>query len=73
MYYSVTHGWGTDPEKYLTTEYWKLETARKVMRHLFDIYQNELENGSGPAQTFTCILKAKGVEDNGTDKKAAGK
>lgn len=71
MYYSVTHGWGTDPDKYLTTEYWKLKTARKVMYRIFDMYQTALENGKEPASSFTCILKAKGVNDSGTDKKAA--
>ena len=73
MYYSITHGWGTDPEKYITTEYWKLKTARKLMYRMFDMYQTALENGTGPAASFTCIIKAKGVESNGTDEKAATK
>ncbi len=73
MYYSVTHGWGTDSDKYLTTEYWKLKTARKVMHRIFDMYQTALENGKGPASSFTCILKAKGVNDSGTNEKAATK
>ena len=73
MYYSITHGWGTDPEKYITTEYWKLKTARKIMYRMFDMYQTALENGTGPAASFTCIIKAKGVENNGTDEKAATK
>lgn len=73
MYYSITHGWGTDPDKYITTEYWKLKTARKLMYRMFDSYQTALENGTGPAATFTCIIKAKGVDNNGTDEKAATK
>lgn len=73
MYFAVTHGWGTDPDKLLTTEYWKIDAARKAMHYLFDMYQTQLENGTGPAGVFTCILKAKGVDDNGTDKKAATK
>lgn len=73
MYYSITHGWGPDPSKHITTEYWKLETARKIMRRIFDTYQTALEDGTAPAASFTCIIKAKGVDDHGTDKKAATK
>lgn len=73
MYFAVTHGWGTDPNKLLTTEYWKYDAARKAMRYLFDMYQTQLETGTGPSGVFTCILKAKGVSDNGTNKKAETK
>ena len=65
MYWTLVHGWGTDPSKHVSVDYYKKATAKKAMLYLFDIYQKQLEDHKAPAGLFTCIIKAKGVENNG--------
>lgn len=67
MYFILTHGWGKNPDHYINIEYKNYNEAKKALSFLFDIYQNQLENGLATNGTFVCILKTKGVVNNGTD------
>lgn len=67
MYFELTHGWGTNPNHYIKTVYRDYKKAKKALSFLFDIYQKQLENGLPTPDTFVCILKTKGVINNGTD------
>lgn len=67
MYFILTHGWGKNPDHYIDVEYKNYDQAKKALSVLFDIYQNQLENGLPTPDTFVCILKTKGVVNNGTD------
>lgn len=61
MYYILTHGWGNNPEKHITTSYRNYKKARAALKFLFDAYQSELESGRPSPESFVCILKTKGV------------
>lgn len=67
MYFILTQGWGKDPERYINIEYRDYNKAKKALTFLFDIYQKQLENGLPTPDTFVCILKTKGVINNGTN------
>lgn len=66
MYFILTHGFGSDPENYITTEYHDYKKAKASLSFLFDIYQKALEDKKIPeGGSFVCILKTKGVRNNG--------
>lgn len=60
MYFELTHGWGTNSNHYIKTVYNDYKKAKKALAFLFDIYQNQLENGLANG-SFVCLLKTKGV------------
>lgn len=66
MYYELTHGCGTNSNHYIRTIYKDYKKAKKALSFLFDLYQEQFENepAKGP---FVCILKTKGVVNNGND------
>ena len=68
-YYILTHGWGKDPDRYITIGYSNYQKARKAFEYLFDIYQKDLESGSRK-ESFVCVLKTKGVLYNGDNEQS---
>ena len=61
MYYILTHGYGYNPEKHISTTFADYNKAKETLYFLFDKYQESIESGRVPCGTsFTCILKAKG-------------
>lgn len=67
MFFTLTHGAGEDPERQITTEYKDYKTAKRIFSYLFDCYQDDLEKGK--IKSFVCILKTKGVVNNGSTEK----
>ena len=67
MYFTLTHGTGEDPAHHMTTEYRDYKKAKRALAFLFDMYQEDLEKGK--IKSFTCILKMKGVVNNGSTEK----
>ena len=63
-YYILTHGWGVNPDKHITIEYKDYKAARAALDYLFDAYQHQIETAPYP-ETFVCILKTRGILDNG--------
>lgn len=58
-YFILTHGVGTDPAQFITTQFRDYKKAKNALHFLFDLYQEDLEKGK--VKSFTCILKTKGV------------
>lgn len=70
-YFILTHGVGTDPAHHMTTEYKEYKKAKRALLFLFDCYQEDLEKGK--IKSFACILKTKGVLNNGDTEKEKNK
>ena len=66
-YFILTHGVGTDPAQFITMEFRDYKKAKTALTFLFDSYQEILE--TTPGIKFTCILKTKGVLNNGNTEK----
>lgn len=66
-YFILTHGVGTDPAQFITNEFTDYKKAKNALNFLFNSYQEILE--TTPGIKFTCILKTKGVIDNGNTEK----
>ena len=66
-YFILTHGVGTDPAQFITTQFRDYKKAKTALHFLFDSYQEILE--TTPGIKFTCILKTKGVINNADTEK----
>ena len=67
VYFILTHGVGNDPAHLMTTEYKDYKKAKRALSFLFDWYQEDFVKGR--IKSFTCILKTKGVLNNGNTEK----
>ena len=74
MYFILTHGFGADPSRHITTHYTNYRQAKQALSYLFDIYQQALEDNKIPESgSFVCILKAKGDRNNGKNEEGGTK